>query len=121
MTARPTVPGKRTTRASRRSLLALSLAALLPLSLAPAGTADAKVAPNAPAPDFTLDARGGQKLSLSQYKGQVVMINFWATWCPPCRAEMPALERLQPGAQIFRRQRPQDFRATVASEGESLG
>ena len=45
-----------------------------------------------PAPDFTLDARSGKPLSLSQYQGQVVMLNFWASWCVPCRQEMPLLE-----------------------------
>jgi thiol-disulfide isomerase/thioredoxin len=47
-----------------------------------------------PAPGFALQSRDGAKVSLAQYKGQVVMINFWATWCVPCRAEMPKLEAL---------------------------
>lgn len=46
------------------------------------------------APDFTLTDMNGKSLSLSQFRGKVVLVNFWATWCPPCRAEMPSIERL---------------------------
>ncbi len=53
----------------------------------------AKVPPKA-APDFNLPNIDGQQVSLQQYRGKVVFLNFWATWCIPCREEMPALERL---------------------------
>lgn len=44
------------------------------------------------APDFTLDTLGGEKVTLSELRGKIVVVNIWATWCPPCRAETPALE-----------------------------
>ena len=46
-----------------------------------------------PAPDFTLQGEDGKTYRLKDYRGKVVVINFWATWCPPCRYEMPSLER----------------------------
>jgi thiol-disulfide isomerase/thioredoxin len=49
---------------------------------------------SAAAPDFTLQDLSGKKVRLADLKGRVVMLEFWATWCPPCRAEIPAIERL---------------------------
>lgn len=46
------------------------------------------------AADFTLKNEIGEEVSLSDYEGKVVMLNFWATWCGPCRAEMPDMARL---------------------------
>jgi peroxiredoxin len=47
-----------------------------------------------PAPDFSLSTRDGGQVTLAELEGQVVMLNFWATWCGPCRQEMPHLESL---------------------------
>jgi peroxiredoxin len=47
-----------------------------------------------PAPDFTLEDMDAKKFSLKNYRGKVVLVNFWATWCPPCRREMPSMESL---------------------------
>ncbi len=52
------------------------------------------VSQSQPAPDFTLQDMDAKKYNLKDYRGKVVLINFWATWCPPCRREMPSLERL---------------------------
>lgn len=67
-------------------------------SRAPAGSlgAGAIAAPQAGflAPDFKLETLQGAGLSLGDLRGRPVIVNVWATWCPPCRAEMPALERV---------------------------
>ena len=46
------------------------------------------------APDFTLEGMDGQPMSLRDLQGKAVILNFWATWCPPCKEEMPALEKI---------------------------
>ena len=66
---------------------------------APALAGDA----TAPAPAFTLASRAGGQVSLADLKGQVVMINFWASWCGPCRQEFPALD------QIYAKYKPMGF------------
>jgi peroxiredoxin len=56
-----------------------------------------------PAPAFALTNLAGQSDALSQYKGQVVMVNFWATWCGPCQQEMPLLD------QMYKKYKPAGF------------
>ena len=57
----------------------------------------------APAPDFTLKSQNGDNLKLSELRGKVILINFWASWCGPCRQEMPVLD------QLYRHYRSLDF------------
>jgi peroxiredoxin len=71
--------------------------------LAVAISATAFAADSGPAPEFTLTALSGQQGGLSQYKGQVVMVNFWATWCGPCQQEMPLLD------QMYKKYKPAGF------------
>jgi peroxiredoxin len=80
------------------AFLARLLQAARPLAFAAlavgSGTSGAAVTPSAGAPDFTLPSIGGPNLRLQEQRGRVVMVNFWATWCGPCRVEMPHLTRL---------------------------
>jgi peroxiredoxin len=80
------------------SILLLLGAAWTWASAAPPGSTTAGRIP-APrpgflAPDFSLPALGGERVTLSDLRGRPVLINLWASWCPPCRAEMPAMQRL---------------------------
>ena len=74
------------------SLLALLCCLLFFVAACPQGPVIAKL--GKPAPDFSLVDRNGKTWTLSELKGQVVFINFWATWCPPCREEMPSMQKL---------------------------
>ena len=79
------------TRVVSSSATRLGLCAALALG---AGTAIPAVPLSTSAPDFTLRTMGGPNMRLQEQRGRVVMINFWATWCGPCRQEMPQLSKL---------------------------
>jgi peroxiredoxin len=66
-----------------------------------------------PAPDFTLDTLEGKTVTLSDLHGQVVLVNFWATWCPPCRAEMPAIQ------EVYEAYRDQGFTVLAVNQREN--
>lgn len=75
----------------------------LALAAVCASAALAASSASGPAPGFQLSGRGGKTIDLAQYKGQVVMINFWGTYCGPCRTEMPLLE------DIYKKYKPMGF------------
>jgi len=68
--------------------------------------------PPQPAADFTLQDMDDQSHSLKNYRGKVVMLNFWATWCPPCRHEMPSMQAL------YQRYNNQGFTVLAINEWE---
>ncbi len=65
-----------------------------------------------PAPDLRLQDLQGKTIDLTQYRGRVVLINFWATWCPPCRKEFPSLGRVR---QLFK---PEEFEVLAVNVDE---
>jgi peroxiredoxin len=93
------------TKPSRRTFLHAAASSplwLSALSIAPAGTALAnpalrsalqRIESGAAAPDFMLSDLDGNAVRFSAFKGKVAIVNFWATWCPPCRQEIPSMER----------------------------
>ena len=77
-----------------RLLVSLLFAGVL-LGAAPLHAKELKAYEGPALPDFSLTDLQGQAHRLSDYKGQVVLVNFWATWCPPCVHEMPSIQRLK--------------------------
>lgn len=80
--------------------------------------------PGSPAPDFTLQTLEGDTVTLSDLRGRPVVVNFWATWCPPCRAEIPALDavyRERAGDVVILGVDVQENPATVAAFVDEIG
>ncbi len=75
--------------------LRVAVFCLIAQAAAPLGAAELKPWAGNPLPAFDLKDIGGRKHSLADYRGKVVLVNFWATWCEPCRNEMPAIEKLK--------------------------
>ncbi|HEY81646.1 MAG TPA: TlpA family protein disulfide reductase [Caldilineae bacterium] len=78
-----------------------------------------------PAPDFTLQTVDGAPLALADLRGKAVVLNFWATWCPPCRGEMPELqaahETYAPGGLVVLGVNQAEARAVVQAYLDELG
>lgn len=99
-------------------LLVVGIAALLLLPAAASqeketeidGSGPARV--DFPAPDLRLHDLDGRPVSLADYRGQVILVNNWATWCPPCRQEMPVLDA------YFRDHKDEDFTIVAIDAGD---
>ncbi len=103
----------------------LFLAALMLFALPVLAFAQAAQQRQVPTPFPVMKDLGGRVIRLSDYKGKVLLVNFWATWCPPCRAEMPDLIKLQReygkrGLQIVGITYPPEKRALVLEFTRSI-
>ncbi|HKJ71620.1 MAG TPA: TlpA disulfide reductase family protein [Gammaproteobacteria bacterium] len=98
----------------RRLLAAAGTAALLAVPAAHAQEAPGlqRVEGRPPAPDFAREGLDGKTYRLSDLRGKVVLINFWASWCPPCRQEIPSMQRLYEDLQ------GQPFQVLAVNVGE---
>ena len=102
----------------RRFLAALALLTVAPsIRAQPIGMSSAGMSPLPavpPAPTLVLPDMNGKPVDLAGYRGKVVLVNFWASWCPPCRKEFPSLGRVR---KLFR---PSDFEVLAVNVGEDL-
>ena len=94
-------------------IAAMAAAGIMALTSGPASAASKPVV-GAPAPDFELTLMDGSKVRLSELKGQVVVLNFWATWRAPCREELPTLDA------YYRVQRPHGLRVFAITTEDSV-
>jgi thiol-disulfide isomerase/thioredoxin len=102
---------------SKVRLLVIGVVALLLLAVIAAGAGliipgASGTDDGAPAPDFNVTTLDGETVGLSDFQGKAVLVNFWATWCPPCRAEMPALDA------YYQAHRDEDFVLLAVNAGE---
>jgi cytochrome c biogenesis protein CcmG/thiol:disulfide interchange protein DsbE len=72
------------------------------------------IQPGLEVPDFTFPDLNGNEVSLTDYRGKVVLVNIWATWCPPCRQEMPSMQRLY---EKFKGENFEILAVSIDSEG----
>ena len=96
---------------ARLALVAFCLAASINHA---AASPKARFEVGEPAPDFQVTTFDGQKLTLADFKGQVLVLNFWATWCGPCKRELPLLEG------YYRAQQPAGLRVLAVATEDSL-